>query len=378
MIHENKFCQKVKFTREFYNFCGKTRKMLEGLKVIELATVLAGPHVGMFFAELGAEVIKIEHPTHPDVTRSWKLPTEKQTNSVSAYFSSVNYKKNYIRLDLTRTEDLVELKLLLKDADVLLTNFKKGDDIKFGLTDQQLKKLNPSLIIGKISGFGSDSDRVAYDLILQAETGFMAMNGGPDSGPVKMPVALIDVLAAHHLKEGILVALLRRMKTGKGGIVAVSLYDAAVSSLVNQASNYLMNKHIPQRIGSLHPNIAPYGELFKTRDGDLITFAIGSNTHFEKLCEILELSELVGSPLYKTNQDRVKNRTLLAEALSNKVAVVHTSTLLDKLSENLVPCAKIKNLKEVFKESAATQLIREEIIENQKTKRVTSIAFRYE
>jgi crotonobetainyl-CoA:carnitine CoA-transferase CaiB-like acyl-CoA transferase len=352
--------------------------MLEGLKVIELATVLAGPHVGMFFAELGSEVIKIEHPSNPDVTRSWKLPTEKQSNSVSAYFASINYKKNYIKLNLSKAEDRLELQLLLKDADVLLTNFKKGDDVKFGLTDDILKQLNPQLIIGKISGFGSESDRVAYDLILQAETGFMAMNGTPESGPVKMPVALIDVLAAHHLKEGILVALLQRMKTGKGGTVAVSLYDAAVSSLVNQASNYLMNKHIPQRIGSLHPNIAPYGELFKTQDGDLITFAIGSDAHFSKLCEILQLTELVNSPLYKTNQDRVKHRTHLSEILSKKVAEYHTIELLTKLAANLVPCAKIKNLKEVFKDKAASELIREEVIDNQKTKRVTSIAFRYE
>jgi crotonobetainyl-CoA:carnitine CoA-transferase CaiB-like acyl-CoA transferase len=352
--------------------------MLEGLKVIELATVLAGPHVGMFFAELGADVIKIEHPTKPDVTRSWKLPTEKQHSPISAYFSSVNYKKTYIRLDLAKTEDLVELKTLLANADILLTNFKRGDDVKFELTDELLLKLNPRLIIGKISGFGSDSDRVAYDLILQAETGFMSMNGTPESGPVKMPVALIDVLAAHHLKEGILLALLKRIQTGKGGTVEVSLYDAAISSLVNQASNYLMNKLIPQRIGSLHPNIAPYGELFQTADGDLITFAIGSDAHFGKLCDTLGLTDLPKNKDYRTNQDRVKNRKSLNELIEKKVSELTTETLLNTLLKLHVPCAKIKNIKEVFKDTTSHSLIREEVIDDQKTKRVTSIAFRYE
>jgi crotonobetainyl-CoA:carnitine CoA-transferase CaiB-like acyl-CoA transferase len=351
--------------------------MLEGLKVVELATVLAGPHVGMFFAELGAEVIKIEHPEHPDVTRSWKLPIEKIDNPTSAYFSSINYKKTYVQLNLKKAEDNQEARDLIAEADILLSNFKKGDDHKFGLTDKQLHEINPRLIIGKITGFGNDSDRVAYDLILQAETGFMSMNGTTDSGPVKMPVALIDVLAAHHLKEGILLALIDRLKTGKGRSVSVSLYDAAVSSLVNQASNYLMNKHIPQRIGSLHPNIAPYGELFNTLDDKLITFAIGSQTHFDKLVDTLGAAKLSSHRDYSTNQLRVENRMQLATELKPYVQQFTASDLLNKLQQEHVPCAEIKNLKDVFKEPAAKSLVREEIIEGKLTKRVTSIAFTY-
>ena len=184
--------------------------IFNNLKVVELASVLAGPSVGMFFAELGAQVIKVEHPEHPDVTRSWKIASENKEESASAYFSSINYKKEYIHLNLNKENDHFQLIELLKDTDILLTNFKKGDVEKFNLTDDLLLEVNPRLIHGKISGFGSDSDRVAYDLILQAETGFMSMNGTEDSGPVKMPVALIDVLAAHQLKEGILCALLER------------------------------------------------------------------------------------------------------------------------------------------------------------------------
>ena len=352
--------------------------MLTGLKVVELATVLAGPHVGMFFAELGAEVIKIENPLQPDVTRSWKLPTEKPASSVSAYFSSVNYKKTYVQLNLQKPEDNLEAKQLIQEADILLTNFKKGDAIKFGLTDKELMQTNPQLIIGKISGFGNTSDRVAYDLILQAETGFMSMNGTPESGPVKMPVALIDVLAAHHLKEGILLALMERIKTGKGKIVSVSLYDAAISSLVNQASNYLMSKHIPQRIGSYHPNIAPYGELFETADGKLITFAIGSQTHFEKLLQLLNLSELITDKRFTTNQLRVENRKILADHLQLSIKTMNSANILASLHQHLIPVAEIKNLKEVFKDNASTHLIREEKIDGKLTKRVTSIAFTYE
>jgi crotonobetainyl-CoA:carnitine CoA-transferase CaiB-like acyl-CoA transferase len=242
----------------------KTLNSIKELTVIELSTVLAGPSVGMFFAELGAKVIKIEHPTIPDVTRSWKLPYEQHDVPVSAYFSSVNYGKSYLTLNLLDTDDYSNFIELIKNADILLTNFKRGDDHKLGIETKKLQQLNKRLIIGKISGFGEESDRVAYDLILQAETGFMSMNGTTDSGPVKMPVALIDILAGHQLKEGILLALMDRQLTGKGSEVSVSLYDAAVCSLANQASNFLMTGHIAKRMGSLHPNIAPYGELFQT------------------------------------------------------------------------------------------------------------------
>ena len=153
---------------------------------------------------------------------------------------------------------------------------------KFGLDYNSLKEINPHLIYGNISGYGSKSSRAAYDVVLQAETGFMSINGEPNSKPLKMPVALIDVLAAHQLKEGILVALLNKEKHNMGALVEVSLYDTAVSSLKNQATNWLMGNFIPQSIGSKHPNIAPYGETFLTKDNQHIVLAIGSNNHFEK------------------------------------------------------------------------------------------------
>lgn len=350
--------------------------MLDNLKVVDASSVLAGPSVGTYFAELGAKVIKVEHPKHADVTRTWKLPSEDANSPVSAYFSSINYKKEYIKLDLKQENDHAQFLALISEADLLITNFKHGDDVKLNILDETLHALNPSLIIGKINGYGDDNDRVAYDLILQAETGYMSMNGTPDSGPVKMPIAMIDILAAHHLKEALLLALLKRSETGKGSSVSVSLYDAALSSLTNQSSNYLMGNHVPQRIGSLHPNIAPYGELFKTNNGDLITFAIGSDTHFSKLCSVLNVDELTNDSRFNSNQKRVQNRTVLQELLKAQISNRSTTDILDKLCVLHVPAGKVKDLKEVFEAPEAQELIRKEVIDGVETSRVTSVVFK--
>lgn len=349
--------------------------MFENLTVIELSTVLAGPAVGMFFAELGAKVIKAEHPQVPDVTRSWKLPGEFVASSVSAYFSAVNYRKTYMTLNLGLPAEHAELMRLIAGADVLLVNFKKGDDRKFGLTSEELWRINPALIIGKITGFGNNSDRVAYDLILQAETGFMSMNGTPESGPVKMPVALIDILAAHQLKEGILVSLIKRLQNGKGSEVSVSLYDAAVASLANQASNYLMEGKIAERIGSLHPNIAPYGELFLTKDGQFITFAIGSNRHFAQLAGFLGLENLADDPKFSENQQRVIHREVLRKLLQERISAHNAEELLHEMNKRFVPMGVVRDLKQVFDQPESGKLVREEFIGDRDTKRVTTIAF---
>jgi crotonobetainyl-CoA:carnitine CoA-transferase CaiB-like acyl-CoA transferase len=267
---------------------------------------------------------------------------------------------------------------LIKESDILLSNFKFGDEEKLKVTDSILRSFNPALIIGKINGFGSESDRVAYDLILQAETGFMSMNGTIESGPVKMPVAMIDVLAGHHLKEGLLLAIMEREKTRLAKTVTVSLYDAAVCSLMNQASNYLMGNHVPKRQGSLHPNIAPYGELFLTKNQQLITFAIGSDTHFKKLCLELSLPKLIDDERFSSNQQRVEHRGILKELLQEKISERATNELLENLLVQHVPAGKVNDLKQVFEQSEAKSLIREEQIENVLSKRVTSIAFKWE
>jgi len=347
------------------------------LKVIDISTVLAGPSVATFFAELGAQVIKIENASIPDVTRSWKLPSENQDSTISAYFSSVNYRKEYLQLNLKSELDYKQFLDLVKDADILISNFKFGDEAKMKLTDEHLRVINSNLIIGKINGFGSQSDRVAYDLILQAESGFMSINGTPESGPVKMPVAFIDVLAAHQLKEGLLLALLERHLNGNAKTVEVSLYDAAICSLVNQASNYLMARKVPERIGSLHPNIAPYGELFETNDQQLITFAIGSSIHFEKLCTFLGLENLITDDRFSSNQHRVINRQILFEIMQARIINFNADELLSNMLQQHVPAGKIKNLDAVFAEKKAQDLVRSEVIDNTETKRLSSIAFKW-
>jgi crotonobetainyl-CoA:carnitine CoA-transferase CaiB-like acyl-CoA transferase len=349
--------------------------MFADLEVFDLSTVLAGPSVASFFAELGAKVTKIEHPIHGDVTRTWRIPGEKQ--EVTSYFSSINFRKEYITKDFTLSSDYSWLLEQLPTIDVLIMNFKSSDYLKFNLTKEKLHAINPRLIIGSISGFGDNSDRVAYDLILQAESGIMAMNGAPDGYPTKMPIAFIDVLAAHQLKEALLLALLKREKTNLGSWVSVSLYDAAVSSLVNQASAFLMNGIIPTRMGSLHPNIAPYGEIFRTKDKKLVTFAVGSDRQFQTLCKVLGC-ELISSNLdYSTNEDRVKNRIKLMEEMAPYILMYEAKELSDLALEHIIPLGIIKSLDEVFETLEAKALIREETQGITSTKRLTQLAFKW-
>lgn len=343
--------------------------MWQNLKVIELASVLAGPLVGSFFAELGAKVIKIENKkTNGDVTRQWKLATENKNNSISAYFAAANYNKESIFLDLTIEDDFKQLLTLIKSADIIIQNFKAGDAKKLNLDNENLLKLNKQLIIASINGYGATNKRPAFDVVLQAESGFMYMNGTPESGPVKMPVALIDILAAHHLKEAILIALVEKGFTGKGKVVNVSLFDAAIASLANQASNYLMEKHIPQAMGTQHPNIAPYGDMFLTKDKKHIVLAIGNNKQFDALCQVLDLKNEL-----KTNEERLQNRTNLNEKIEQKINQFQATDLLNIFLEKNIPAGIVKNLEEVFNDKKTRHLIINETIEGIKTKKVKTL-----
>lgn len=348
------------------------KQPLKGLTVIELATVLAGPSVGMFFAELGARVIKVENPNNPDITRSWRLSQE--SNKVSAYFSSVNYEKEYTQLDLTSSADRKQLDSLMEGADILLTNFKFGGASKFGLDFERLHRAYPSLIVGQISGFKSHPKRTAFDVVVQAETGWMHMNGTPNTNPVKMPVALMDVLAAHHLKEGLLLALLEREKTELGQFVEVTLEEAGIASLVNQASNYLMADHIPQAMGSQHPNIAPYGDTFYCSDQKAIVLAIGSNKQFTKLLNLLGAHDDEALHAFDTNQKRVANRESLINFLTPFFQKFKRDELLETLINNGLPAGAIRSMDEVFENPVAQSMVLSEEIKGQKTLRVKSVA----
>ncbi len=347
------------------------------LKVVELANVLAGPAVGMFFAELGAQVIKIENKlTNGDVTRSWRLAAENKETTISAYYASVNWNKRSVFLDLNKSEDKQQVYNYIKDADIVISNYKPGDDQKLGMDYETLKKINSTLIYAHLTGFGKFNKRTAYDLVLQAETGFMYINGTKESGPLKMPVALIDVLAAHQMKEAILIALIKRIKTGKGSSIHVSLFDSAIASLANQASNWLMTKFDPQPIGSLHPNIAPYGETFITKDKKQIVLAVGNDKQFEKLCVSLNCEELFKNVKFASNSNRVKNRNelflLLQPIFENRIS----AELMNNFILKDIPAGIVKSVKEVFDTPEINSLILTENngVDNE-SKRVKTLAF---
>ena len=350
----------------------------KGLKVIELATVLAGPTVGMFFAELGAEVIKVENPRRGgDITRKWKLGSEDVEKNYSAYFCSVNWGKQHIFVDLKTEKGQNQVHDLMKDADIALTNFRSGDDLKLRMDSVSLHAINPNLIIGKITGYGDEISRPAFDVVLQAEAGYMFMNGQRGSDPSKMPVAMIDVLAAHQLKEALLIALLKKERHGLGGVVSVSLFDAAISALTNQASNWLMAGHTPQQMGSLHPNIAPYGEILVCADGSRIVLAIGSAGQFAGLCSVLDLPELVSDQRFESEQARVQNRKKLSELLSAKASKRNGQDLLTQFIIEGVPAGEIRNMEQVFEQEAAKRMIKEEVLSDGTiSKRVSDIAFK--
>lgn len=347
--------------------------------MIETASVLAGPAVGMFFSELGARVIKIENArTGGDVTRKWKLPKEDTRSTVSAYFSSVNHGKEHRLIDLTTSEARTMLDDLIARADVLITNHLDADAPKLGLDRERLRALNPRLVHGHIRGYANDPARPAYDVVLQAETGYIGMTGTDKDNPAKLPIAMIDVIAAHQLKEGLLLALWKRERTGKGAYVEVSLEEAALTGLVNQASNWLMAKHAAQPIGTLHPNIAPYGEVFACADGGRIVLAIGSNEQFKALCQLLDLSHLVHDQHFSTNAKRVTNRNVLAQMLAPAIAGMPRDELLDRFTRAGVPGGAVNSIDEALGSAVARNLVLEEMIDGVRTLRISGNAFRIE
>ena len=332
--------------------------VFNGLLVVELASVLAGPGVGQFFAELGARVLKVENAaTAGDVTRKWKLSSEDPASDLSAYFASVNWGKESVLADLKTAEGLALVQRLARKADIVIASYKPGDAQKLGVDYASLAALNPRLLYGQITGYGPDVARAGYDAVLQAETGFMYLNGQPEGPPTKMPVALIDILAGHQLKEALLAALWMRERTGKGQLVEVSLQHAAVASLANQAANLLVAGHNPQRMGSEHPNIAPYGSIFSTKDEKQLVLAIGDDRQFSALCEVLGRADLARDARFLTNSQRVRHREALNARLQELILLQPLSPLLEALISRHVPAGAVNDLQTVFNDPAVAGLV---------------------
>lgn len=338
----------------------QSKAFFDGLFVTELASVLAGPSVGQFFAELGATVIKVENlKTGGDVTRSWKLPSEPE-GDLSAYFCSVNWGKKSIALDLSLPEVKPIIQALFKKSDIVISSYKPGDAAKLSVDYASAENVNPKIIYGEISGYGAKNPRVGYDAVIQAEAGFMFMNGEPDAAPTKMPVALIDLLAAHQLKESLLLALLKKQRTGEGSYVHVSLIEAAVASLANQAMNWLMAGKIPQRQGSAHPNIAPYGDVYTSKDDKQMLLAIGSDKQFQQFCFIIDEPALASATEFSSNQMRVKNRIQLTVLINEALKKFEGQEILSKLHAAKIPAGLIQNMQQVFEMPEARQLLFDE------------------
>lgn len=333
-------------------------KILRGIQVIDLSSVLAGPSVASFLGECGAEVIKIENAaTNGDVTRTWKIPGENSPTHISAYYACCNAFKKIKKWDLNDPHACESLYLLIQQSDILITNFKKNTLLKFGLDYDAVKQLKKDIIYAHLSGFGPDDSRVAYDLVLQAESGWMYLNREENDFPLKVPVAIIDLFAAHQLKEAILLALIKRMKTGKGSYIHCSLIDAALAALTNQATNFLTGGVNPRPSGSLHPNIAPYGELFKTADNRWLVLAIGSDEQFQKLCTLLDLSGLATNPKFSSNPLRVKFRHELFQLLQDKIKDLEFEYLYEQLKKLQIPAAGIYDVAEAFQKHSAGNVV---------------------
>jgi len=338
--------------------------MFEGLLVIELASVLAGPLTGSFFAELGATVIKIENKkTGGDVTRKWKVPEEDANSPVSAYYAAANYGKEVRHMDLTNPADYSNLMQLIEEADVVIVNYKPESAARLRLDYKTLHAINPGLIYASLTGYGALDNRPAFDLVMQAEAGYMSMTGDPDGWPCRMPVAMIDILAAHHMKQAVLCALIRRKESGDGQHVSVSLYDAAIASLVNQATNYMMAGKNARRMGSRHPNIAPYGDIFLTRDERYLLLAVGTDHQFAKLAELLGMD----LEPFDTNIKRLNQRESLNELIAEQVRLEDMSYWEDEFDKRSIPFGEIKSVESVLDTDEAREKMLESYIDGQWT-----------
>ncbi len=314
--------------------------------MLDLTRVLAGPFCTMMLGDLGADVMKVEAPGGSDETRSWGPPFQ---NAVSAYYLCANRNKRSITVNLKTEEGRELIRRLAKQSDCLIHNFKTGSMEKWELDYEQLKAINPRLIFCSITGFGETGPYrhlPGYDYIVQGMSGMMSINGGENSDPLKIGVAMMDILTGLYSVIAIEAALLEREKSGLGQKIDMALFDSGVSALVNVASNYLISGNVPQRLGNDHPNIVPYS-TFRALDGELI-IAVGNDRQFASLCEILGIPELAEDENYRTNEMRVRNRRQLTEILENWIRLKPVAEWMKRLSESTIPCGPINTLDQVF------------------------------
>ncbi len=322
---------------------------LAGIRVVELARILAGPWAGQVLADMGADVVKVEAPQGDD-TRRWGPPfVERQGDRSAAYFHSCNRGKRSVVADFRTPEGQQLVRRLVADADVLIENFKVGGLAKYGLDFDSLSKVNPRLVYCSITGFGQTGPyrhRAGYDFLMQGMGGLMSVTGEPGRQPQKVGVALTDILTGLYSAIAIEAALIQRQRTGRGQHIDMALFDVTVASMANQAMNYLTTGRPPRQMGNAHPNLVPY-QVFDCADGWII-IATGNDAQYQRLCAILDLPELAEHPDYATNADRIANRDRLIPLLNAKTARHSKAELLAACEAEGVPAGPINDLAEVF------------------------------
>ncbi|MEM1283997.1 MAG: CaiB/BaiF CoA-transferase family protein [Pseudomonadota bacterium] len=324
---------------------------LKGLKVLELARILAGPWAGQVLGDLGATVIKVESPKGDD-TRTWGPPfVEREGDRSAAYFYSCNRGKQSIAVDLKTQDGQQFVQELADEADVLIENFKVGGLKAFCLDYEAVSARNPGIVYASITGFGQDgpyASRAGYDYLLQAMSGIMSVTGEPDREPQKVGIAVTDLFTGLYAVIGIQAALAERAQSGKGQRIDLSLFDAATAMLANQATNYLASGTAPTRLGNAHPNIVPY-QVFEVSDGALV-IAAGNDGQFRRLCQVLGCIEIGKDPAYATNGDRVARRADLVPALQQEIILWTRDALLAALEAATVPAAPINSVEDVLRD----------------------------
>jgi crotonobetainyl-CoA:carnitine CoA-transferase CaiB-like acyl-CoA transferase len=323
---------------------------LAGVKVLELARILAGPWAGQLLADLGATVIKVERPGAGDDTRGWGPPfVAGPSGKTAAYFHSTNRGKRSVTADFEKRDDLDLMRSLVRGADVVIENYKVGGLKKYGLDYGSVAAINAGIVYCSITGFGQDGPyaaRAGYDFIIQGMGGIMSLTGEPGGEPQKVGVAFADIFTGLYAANAIQAALIERARTGRGCHVDMALLDTQVAVLANQALNFLASGTAPTRLGNAHPNIVPY-QVFKTRDRDIIV-ACGNDAQFRRICEIIGRPGLAGDAHYATNAGRVAARGELVPVLAAALAEMESQALLDALENAGVPAGPINPLDAVF------------------------------